>query len=221
MSAADAFQEDIVLGKAFDRRLLSRLLRYAWPYRARMLFSMALIFIVTALSIVGPYIGKLAIDGPLAASLDNYQAGQEVDGAAIRELCWLVGIFAVVSALLIVFRFVQAYTMAQVGQKVMYDLRMELFSHLQSMPLAYYDRNPVGRLVTRITSDIESLNELLASGVVTFVADVLVLVGIAIALLAMNVELALVTLAVVPFLLLATFIFRKKAREFYRQQRQH
>ncbi len=221
MSAADAFQEDDILGKAFDRRLLGRLLRYAWPYRARMLLSLTLILLVTGLSVVGPYIGKLAIDGPLSSSLKSLPKGGDVDTDAIRELCWLGAIFAVVSVALIVLRFIQTYTMAQIGQKVMYDLRMNLFSHLQSMPLSYYDRNPVGRLVTRITSDIEALNELLASGVVTFVADVMVLVGIAIALLAMNVELALVTLAAVPFLLLATFVFRKKARDFYRQQRQH
>ena len=219
--AADPAHDDVVLGKALDPQLLRRLLRYARPYRGRMALSFMLILLVTALSLVGPYLGKVAIDGPLAESIESAQERSEVDTDALTELGTIATIFVGVSAVLLILRFAQTMIMAQVGQRVMFDLRMELFRHLQRMPLAYFDRNPVGRLVTRITSDIEALNELFASGVITFLADVLVLVGIGIALLVMNPQLAAVTLAALPFLLFATFVFRNKARKYYREQRRH
>ncbi len=220
-SSDDFLHDDVHVGKAFDRHLMARLLRYAAPYKLRILGTLALILVVTALSIVGPFIGQIAIDGPLATSIRAEASTPEESAANFRQLLFLGGVFVATSVALIVFRFIQAYSMAKIGQLVMLDLRMELFRHLQRLPLSFYDRNPVGRLVTRITSDIEALNELLASGVVTFVADVLILIGIAVALVMKNVQLALVTLAVVPFLLLATFIFRSKARDYYRDQRRH
>jgi len=217
MTAVDEFEDDPQLGKAFDRRLLLRLLKYARPYRKQMVVAFIVIFLVTGLSIVGPYVGMKAIDGPLQTAITAGSVNRE----AFLDLAALAAVFGLVSLALVGLRFFQAYTMAELGQKVTYDLRMELFRHLQKMPLSYYDRQPVGRLVTRMTSDLEAINELMASGVITFLADVTVLVGIAVALLAVNLQLALITLGVVPFLLLATFIFRSRAREFYRQQRRH
>jgi len=216
--SASPFHEDIVLGKAFDRRLMLRLLKYALPYWGGMLRVFILIVIVTVLGLLGPFLVKYAMDHPLRASLTGKGTP---DPSAIEQLGWLAGVFVLVSVALLVLRYLQAYSMAVIGQKVMFDLRQELFEHLQRMPLAFFDGSPVGRLVTRITSDIEALNELFASGVVTFFADVMVLIGITVALIWVDLRLALVTLAVLPFLLLVTFIFRTKAREFYREQRGH
>ncbi len=218
MTAQNPFQDDTIVGKAFDRRLMIRLLRYALPYRGRMAAIVVLILLVTTLSVAGPLLFGKAIDGPLKQALT---ADSPQRAAAIRELLAISGIFLVVSLVLVVLRFFEGATMASIGQKVMYDLRIEVFQHLQRMPLAFYDRNPVGRLVTRITSDIEALSELFTSGVVTFVADIMVLAGITVTLLYVSETLALVTLAALPFLLGITFIFRYKARQFYREQRGH
>ena len=220
-----SFHEDAVVGKAFDRGLMGRLLRYAIPYKGPMLLAFALIVVVTVCGLVGPFIVKLAIDGPLH---DAIATGTVLSDGAPRgsDEAWgqilLYGAaFLGVSVLLLYLRFVQGLVMAWIGQKVMYDLRLELHRHLLRMPFAFYDRNPVGRLVTRITSDIEALNELFASGIVGFLADLLLLVGITVALLWVNPSLALVTIAVVPFLLATTFVFRAQARRFYREQRGH
>ena len=113
------------------------------------------------------------------------------------------------------------FRMLRQGQRVVFDLRQQIYTHLLKMPLSFYDRNPVGRLVTRITSDIEALNELFASGIVGFLADVLILTAITATLLWVNPALALVTLSALPILILSTFIFRNKARKYYRQQRGH
>lgn len=217
-STTSHFHEDIVLGKAFDRRLMARLLGYALPYRKRMIQVMFLIILVTGLGLVGPFLVKYAIDHPLEAALTGQ--GSTYPGA-VRELLALTGVFLLLSVVLLFLRFLQTYTMAVIGQNVMLDLRSELFDHLQRMPLSFFDSNPVGRLVTRITSDIEALNELFASGVVTFLADVLVLLGITTALFWVDPYLALVTVGVLPLLLAVTFIFRTKARRYYREQRGH
>ena len=239
--------EELVVGKAFDRELMGRLLRYATPYRWPMGQAIILIIVTTALGISGPIIVTYALDNPLAAFLEQTAAertdGGEPDPAgdprrdssaddgaaaseiarrdAVWQLAGLSGLFVAVSVTLMLLRFRLHFTMAEIGQRVMYDLRMELFAHLQRMPFAFYDRTPVGRLVTRITNDIEALNELFASGIVTLVADVLVLIGITIVLLLMNLKLALVTLGVLPLLLFATFVFRNRARKYYREQRGH
>jgi ATP-binding cassette subfamily B protein len=213
---ATTFQDEII-GKAFDRRLMGRLLRYAAPYKARMALLVVIILTATGLGVAGPFVFKVAIDGPLLKSIEGGSPG---DGA-LRQLLGLGGLFAAISCLLIVLRFLESYQMSVIGQNVMLDLRRELFRHLQHMPLAFYDTNPVGRLVTRMTSDVEALNDLFSSGVVTFIADVMVLAAITVALVVVDARLALVTLSVLPPLLIATFIFRAKARRFYREQRGH
>jgi len=210
--------DDIIIGKAFDRRLMGRLLGYAVPYKARLAQVVLLVLLVTGLGVAGPIIAMMVIDGPLEARIRG-DGGE--NSAALVELAQLSAIYVAIALALMVFRYVQNLTMAILGQRITCDLRLKTFEHLQRMPLAFYDRNPVGRLVTRITSDIEALNELFASGFVTLIADVMVLVGITFTLLYFNVTLALVTLAVVPFLLLATVVFSKQARKFYREQRGH
>ncbi len=213
----EPFSDEIV-GKAFDRRLMARLLRYALPYRGRMAAVVVLILLVTGLGVASPILFKVAIDGPLRASITGVGSAGT---SATRDLAGLSLVFVAVSVVLMALRFLESFTMATIGQKVMFDLRIEVFKHLQRMPLGFYDRNPVGRLVTRITSDIEALSELFTSGVVTFVADIMVLAGITITLVCVSPTLALVTLAALPFLLLITFIFRAKARQLYRAQRGH
>ncbi len=213
-----SFHEDFVVGKAFDRGLMSRLLRYALPHKNLIVLALLLLIFVTLASLVGPFIIQRAIDGPLNESI----LGKKADtGAAFEELLFLASIFLGVSLLLLLLRFAQSLVMANIGQRVVFDLRQEIYDHLLRMPLGYYDRNPVGRLVTRITSDIEALNELFASGIVSFLADVMILTAITAALLWVNVTLALVTLSALPLLILGTFIFRNKARKYYRLQRGH
>lgn len=220
-SPLDSAGEDDVLGRAFDRRLMVRLLGYSSPYKVMMAAAVVLIFLTSALSVVGPIIVKEAIDGPLAAGLFSEAPGTTFDSKVWGELLRYGGIFLAVAAVLVVVRFLSGYAMAIIGQNVMYDLRTELFKHLQHLPLAFYDRNPVGRLVTRISSDIEALNDWFASGFVTLIADIMVLVGIGIVLLSYDLALALITLGVLPPLLVATFVFRDKARRYYREQRRH
>ena len=213
-----SFHEDFVVGKAFDRGLMSRLLRYALPHKSLIVLALLLLTFVTLASLVGPFIIQQAIDGPLSESI----IGERTDTAgAFEELLFLASIFLGVSLLLLLLRFAQSLVMANIGQRVVFDLRQEIYDHLLRMPLGYYDRNPVGRLVTRITSDIEALNELFASGIVSFLADVMILTAITAALLWVNVTLALVTLSALPLLILGTFIFRNKARRYYRLQRGH
>ena len=213
-----SFHEDFVVGKAFDRGLMSRLLRYALPHKSLIVLALLLLTFVTLASLVGPFIIQQAIDGPLSESI----IGKKADtAAAFEELLFLASIFLGVSLLLLLLRFAQSLVMATIGQRVVFDLRQEIYDHLLRMPLGYYDRNPVGRLVTRITSDIEALNELFASGIVSFLADVMILTAITAALLWVNVTLALVTLSALPLLILGTFIFRNKARRYYRLQRGH
>ena len=213
-----SFHEDFVVGKAFDKGLMSRLLRYALPHKGLIVLALLLLTFVTLASLVGPFIIQRAIDGPLSESI----IGKKADtAAAFEELLFLASIFLGVSLLLLLLRFAQSLVMANIGQRVVFDLRQKIYDHLLRMPLGYYDRNPVGRLVTRITSDIEALNELFASGIVSFLADVMILTAITAALLWVNVTLALVTLSALPLLILGTFIFRNKARKYYRLQRGH
>jgi len=213
-----SFHEDFVVGKAFDRGLMSRLLRYALPHKGLIVLALLLLTFITLASLVGPFIIQRAIDGPLSESI----IGKKADtAAAFEELLFLASIFLGVSLLLLLLRFAQSLVMANIGQRVVFDLRQKIYDHLLRMPLGYYDRNPVGRLVTRITSDIEALNELFASGIVSFLADVMILTAITAALLWVNVTLALVTLSALPLLILGTFIFRNKARKYYRLQRGH
>lgn len=215
---AHSFHEDFKVGKAFDKGLMSRLLRYALPHRHLIILALLLLFVITLGSLVGPFIIQWAIDGPLKASILGNTPGT---AGAFGEILVLLSFFLGVSLVLLVLRFAQSLVMAHIGQRVVFDLRQQVYDHLLRMPLSFYDRNPVGRLVTRITSDIEALNELFASGIVSFLADVLILTAITATLLWVNLTLALVTLSALPVLILGTFIFRNKARKYYRQQRGH
>lgn len=205
-SGQQPYHDEEVLGKAYDARLMRRLLTYLRPYRMKVAVSVVMLLIVTALQLSGPILIQIAIDRYIAVG-DN-------DGLARVALIYfaiLVTAFAL--------SYLQFYTMQVIGQCVMYDIRMQVFRHLQKLHLAFFDKNPVGRLVTRVTNDINVLNELFSSGVVAIFGDVLALAGIIIAMLYYNWQLALITFTVLPFLVAATAIFRAKVREVYRQVR--
>lgn len=201
-----SIHDEEVLGKAYDARLMKRLLRYLRPYKGRVVVSVLLLLIVTALQLSGPVLMQIAIDKYIAVGDDE---------GLMRLALLYFGVL--VSAFVI--GYIQFFTMQVIGQSVMYDIRMQVFKHLQRLHLQFFDRNPVGRLVTRVTNDVNVLNELFSSGVVAALGDILTLVGIVIAMLYYNWQLALITFAVLPLLVAATLIFRKKVREVYRQVR--
>jgi ATP-binding cassette subfamily B multidrug efflux pump len=206
MAKADQYHDEEVLGKAYDARLMQRLMTYLRPYRLQVVVSVVLLIIVTALQLAGPILIQIAID--------DYIAKGDMSGLTRIALLYFGVLVAAFG-----FSYLQFYTMQLIGQNIMFDIRMQIFKHLQKMHLAFFDRNPVGRLVTRVTNDVNVLNELFSSGVVAVVGDVLTIFGIIIAMAYYNWQLALLTLAVLPFLVLATAVFRKKAREAYRDVR--
>lgn len=204
--AAEQYHEEEVLGKAYDARLMRRLLGYLRPYRKKVVISVFLLLIVTVLQLSGPIMVQIAID--------KYITTGDMTGLGRLALLYF-GIL--VTAFLL--GYLQFYTMQVIGQMAQYDIRMQVFRRLQRMPLAFFDRNPVGRLVTRVTNDVNVLDELFSSGVVAVFGDLLTLLGIIIAMFYYSWELALITLMVIPFLALATAVFRRRAREAYRQVR--
>ena len=201
-----ATEHDEILGKAYDARLMRRLLTYLRPHRKAAGVSFAAIVAYSALQLVPPYLTKIAIDDHIATgTLDG------LDRIAVAFLAVLAGSF--------VLEYVQTYTMQMMGQRIMYDLRMEIYRHLQRLDVRFYDRNPVGRLMTRVTTDVDTLNDLFASGVIAVGRDVFTLVGIMGVLLWMDWRLALVAFSVLPAIAGVTHWFRTNARESYRQVR--
>jgi ATP-binding cassette, subfamily B, multidrug efflux pump len=204
--AAAAAHEEESLGKAYDGRLMRRLLRYLRPYRWRVAAAVALLLAGAALELAGPLLTKVALDTAIPAG----------DTSLLLLLS-----AAFLGALLAGFVLEAAQTVLTtwLGQHVMRDLRTEIFGHLQRLPLPYYDRNPVGRTMTRVTSDVEVLNELFSSGVVAIFGDLFTLLLITTAMFALDWQLALLTLAVMPFVFLVAAMFRRRIREAYRDVR--
>jgi ATP-binding cassette, subfamily B, multidrug efflux pump len=216
---ASAHEEE-VLGKAYDSRLMKRLLRYLAPYKWQVAIALASIFIKVGADVLGPYLTKIVIDHYLApvpglhTRFDRFLSSNPFAG--IAQIAALYVGLLVFSFLL---EYLQTYYMQWAGQMVMFDLRKEIFRHLQRMHIGFYDKNPVGRLVTRVTSDVDALNEMFTSGVVSIFEDVFVLAGIVAIMLQMNRKLALITFAVLPLIAIATKIFRDKVRDSYRRIR--
>lgn len=198
--------EEEVLGKAYDARLMKRLLRYLRPYRRQVVAAIALLFVASSLQIVGPWLTKIALDDAIPTGNGSL-------------LAVLAGAFFAVLLTSFGFQYGQALLTTWLGQRVMFDLRTEIFDKLQRLDLRFYDKNPVGRLMTRITSDVETLNELFAAGVVAVFGDVFTLVFILGAMLQMDWRLALITFSVLPFVALTAVIFRAKVRAAYRDIR--
>ena len=200
------YEEEEILGKAYDSRLMKRLINYLKPYTLQVIISVFLMLIYTGLSLAGPYLVKIAVD--------NY-----ITPGILKGLHILLIIYLFVLIFQFIVQLCQTYLMQWIGQKVIYDLRTKIFSHLQTLSLSFFDKNPVGRLVTRVTTDVETLNQLFSAGIVAIFGDIFLLLGIVIVLLKIHWQLALVTFSVLPFLFYLTIVFRKKVREGFRQIR--
>ena len=198
--------EDDILGKAYDRKLMSRLLVYARPYRALMYGAFALLCVEGGIQVVGPLLTRRVIDVAVPAH-----------DMSIVAIC--TALFFVALLTEFVTSYGQTWLTSLLGQRVMRDLRMEIFRHLQRLSVSYFDRNPVGRLITRVTSDVETLNELFTAGVVAGLGDLFTLVAISVAMLIMDWRLALWSFAVIPFVVMVSGLFRKGVRETYRDIR--
>jgi ATP-binding cassette subfamily B multidrug efflux pump len=213
-------QEEDVLGKAYDSRLMKRLLRYLRPYVWQVALALVAIVLKAGTDVLGPYLTKVAIDRYLArvpgatAAFWNW-----LSPAPLVGIAQIAAIYVAMLAFGFLFDFVQTYFMQWTGQKVMFDLRSQIFRHLQRMHIGFYDKNPVGRLVTRVTTDVDALNDMFTSGVVAIFEDVFVLAGILVIMLKMNWKLALITFAVLPFIAIATKMFRDRVRDSYRRIR--
>src|SRR5262245_48594221 len=198
-----SIHEEDVLGKAYDARLMRRLITYLRPYKLQVALATAAIIGHSILELVPPYLVKLVID--------RYIPARDINGLSIVAtlyLATLAGSF--------VLDYAQTWVLQFTGQRIMFDIRMQIYEHLQRLDVRFYDRNPVGRLMTRVTSDVDVLNDLFTSGVVTVFGDLFSLVGIMAVMLWMNWRLALVAFSVVPLIALVTQWFRTNVRESYR-----
>ena len=204
--SANQYHEEEALGKAYDSRLMKRLLKYMKPYRGWALLAVVLLLLGSLARLAQVKLTQLAIDEHIVPKIDE-------------GFLTLVGWFLGVMALTFVASFVQTYLTQWLGQRVQFDIRMQLFRHLQKLHLGYFDRNPVGRVLTRVTNDVNVLNEMFSSGVVTIIGDLVMIFLIVGYMLYENWRLALITLAVLPLLVMATAIFRKRVREVYRDVR--
>src|SRR2546427_4469295 len=215
-----AIHEEEILGKAYDSRLMRRLLRYLRPYTWQVAIALVAIILKAGADVLSPLLTKIAIDKYLAhvtgtrSALDRWLSSSPLIGIAQIGALY-VGLLAFSFGL----EFLQTYFMQWTGQKVMFDLRSQIFRHLQHMHVGFFDKNPVGRLVTRVTTDVDALNEMFTAGVVSIFEDVFVLAGIVGIMLKMNWRLALITFAVLPLIVYATKIFRDKVRDSYRRIR--
>ena len=205
-SPATHAHEDDILGKAYDRKLMSRLLVYARPYHALMYGAFALLCVEGGIQVVGPLLTRRVIDVAVPAH-------------DVRIVAICTGLFFLALVTEFVTSYLQTWLTSLLGQRVMRDLRMEIFRHLQRLSVSYFDRNPVGRLITRVTADVETLNELFTAGVVSGLGDLFTLVAIAVAMLIMDWRLALWSFAVIPFVVMVSGLFRKGVRETYRDIR--
>jgi ATP-binding cassette subfamily B protein len=212
--------EEEILGKAYDARLMKRLLAYLRPYKPLVALSFLAILLHSGLQAVGPFLTKVAIDRYLAATarqptfLDAWLSPHAAAGLAQVAALYLL-------TLLVSFAvdFLQTYSMQLAGQKVMFDLRMQIFGHLQKLHAGFFDRNPVGRLVTRLTTDVDALNEMFSSGVIAVFGDFFTLAAIVGVMVSFHAPLALVSFSVLPLIVLATALFRRRVRDSYRRIR--
>ncbi len=213
--------DDDVIGKAYDSRLMRRLLTYLRPYKLQTGLSAAAILLKAGADVIGPYLVKVAVDTYLDHTPGTRPSwlGRHLSPVAATGITQLAGLYFGALLLTWVLEFLQTYLMQWTGQKIMFDLRSEIFRHLQRMQPAFFDKNPVGKLVTRVTSDVDALNEMFTSGVLAIFEDIFVLLFIVIIMLRMSWPLALLTLAVLPGIVYATGVFRRHVRESYRRQR--
>ena len=198
--------EDEIVGKAYDRKLLGRFIGYLRPYRGLVVLSLLLLPLIAAAKLTQPWLIKVAIDSHITVG--------RMEGLPLLSFWY----FALILADGIL-TYLGIYLLQYLGQKVMFDLRMDLFSHIGGLSSSFMDRTPTGSLVTRVTSDVEVLGEMFTAGLISIVGDILVLVGIVGIMLWMNLKLSLVTFIVLPILLYIVFTFRLKMRKSFREVR--
>src|SRR6201981_251859 len=203
------FREEEKLGKLYDTRLTHRLMKYLRPYRLQVFLAVAMSLAVAGMEIVGPFLFGRGVDRYILPVAHGEMA-KRVGLVGLAVICLLyMGSLAASFAL----QYLQMRIMQSVGQKTMYDLRKEIFEHLQRLPMSFFDRTPVGRLVTRSTTDVGALNVLFASGVAAMLNDFVLLIGLAVFLIRWHPLLGLVTLSPLPFMFLLTYIFRNHVRD--------
>jgi ATP-binding cassette subfamily B multidrug efflux pump len=209
------FREEEALGKAYDARLARRLIQYLRPYKWLVYSALLVTIVVAPLEAAAPYLYKIATDRYILPGFNHsISTPTAFHGLAIVALC-LFGALLLSFA----FQYLQMRIMQDVGQKTMYDMRKQIFGHLQALPMSFYDRSPVGRLVTRVTTDVDALNDLFATGVVAMINDAVLLVLFVGILFWMDWRLALESLCVLPLILVATWLFRGKTRDGNRRIR--
>lgn len=200
------YRDEDKLGKGYDAQLMRRLLVYLRPYRIYVGLALLLLLVAMVAQLATPYLIKVAFDEHIAIG--------DADGLIIIAIQLLVIMFV---------EFLTGYgqirIMEWIGQSAMYDLRQKLFAHIQSMHLGFYDKNPSGRLLTRVTSDVNALNEMFASGVVDILGNIVTLAGIVVVMMILSPKLSLVTFIILPLIIGATFVFRKRVRDSYREIR--
>jgi ATP-binding cassette subfamily B multidrug efflux pump len=209
----DYIQADEIQEKSYDATLMRRILTYLRPYRRPVAMSIVLLAFVSLVQLAPPYLYKLAIDRYLTP------VGEVPAAVRYAGLWKIIGLFGVALVGGFAVSYVQIYTMSWVGQRVMFDLRVQIFRQIQRMDVTFFDKNPVGRLMTRLTSDVEVLNEMFTSGVVAIFLDVFTLAGIVVVLCYLNLKLALITFTVLPLLYVVAHMFRARARDSYRKVR--
>ena len=205
------FQEDEILGKAYDARIMRRLLTYVRPYLRVGLLAMLLLVLVSLIDLAGPALTKYAIDNYIVPQTHNLTTSQREAGTLT-----VASIYLCILILGLTLRYLHVLLLSIVGQHIMFDMRSQMFAHLQRLSLSYFDHNPVGRLMTRLTNDVDSLNEMFTSGAISILGDVLTIFGVTIALLIINWQLALITFIVMPPLLWIATYFRVAMRDNFR-----
>jgi ATP-binding cassette subfamily B protein len=212
--------DDDVVGKAYDGRLMRRLFRYLSPYKLQVCISAVAIVLKAGSDVLGPYFVKVAVDNYFAPTHEKHSwLASKLSPDPVRGVTEIGFLYLASLGLIFALEFVQTYMMQWTGQKIMFDLRSQIFRHIQSLHVGFFDRNPVGRLVTRVTSDVDALNEMFTSGVLAIFEDIFVLSFIVAIMVKMSWMLALLTLSVIPLILYATHLFRRHVRDSYRRQR--
>jgi len=199
----EGFYEKDLVEKQIDKKIILKLFRYIKPYRLLLAFTIFLLLVTAGLQMAGPFLLKIAID--------NYIMPGEFKG-----LLYVAILYGLIILFEFVIRYFQGYYTEYMGQKIMYDMRMDIFSHINKMPMSFFDKNPVGRIMTRVTTDVQTLNEMLSSGIVTIFGDIFMILGIMIVMLSLNWKLSLIAFSVLILLAIATFIFRSKVRITFR-----
>ncbi len=209
------FREEEALGKAYDSQLLRRLMTYLRPYKWSVVIAVILTLPVGPLTVVGPRLFGYAVDKYIVPGVN-----QSIPSSAALRGVALISLLSLAALLLnFAIQYLQVRMMQNVGQQTLYDLRKEIFERLQRLPMSFYDRSPVGRLVTRVTTDVDALNDLFAAGIAAMANDAIMLISIGALMMAMNWRLALATLAVLPLIMIATWIFRDRVRDANRRIR--